>query len=314
LHDKEQSAFSKADDATKRKYVQLKTKWYAQINRIDELIKKQQDIRWDNSQIRAEWAAEFGDKQAQMLKLKTDIYERSIELEIKALNQTFSREEVKRAAQESIENQRRKLAEDLKTLSSFVIMHKMMRRGMRAVRDIPMDGFNKSAAELQQEKTRIIRKIYKRTHTDWTKHQDFNKEQREELLGIFQNLTQIMDLQMMELPVLEGILKRADRIWRQQGLDAALAEVFPEGDTMEAMIQEAAERLKDLEEEESGLRNELHLLMEDEEVNIKAMEIYDAAGIEKKHRTLDQQIEGLSAEKDRLDEEYAACFEAGENA
>jgi len=313
LHDKEQSAFSKADDATKRKYVQLKTRWYAQIHQIDELIKKQQDIRRDNSQIKAEWAAEFGEKQAQILKLKADIYERTIELEIKELNRAFSREEVKQAAQESIENQRQKLAEDLKTLSSFVIMHKMMRRGMRVVRDMPMDGFEKSAAELQQEKTRIIRKIYKRTHTDWTKHHDFNKEQRAELLGIFQNLTQIMDLQMVELPVLEGILKRADRIWRQQGLDAALVEVFPEGDTMEAMVKEAVERLKDLEEEETGLRNELHLLVEDEEVNIKEMELYDATSIEKKHRVLDQQIECLSVEKDRLDGEYDACFEAGES-
>lgn len=314
LHEKEQLAISKADDATKQKYVQLKTRWYAQIQQIDELIKKQQDIRQDNSQIKAEWAAEFGEKQAQILKLKTDIYERSIELEIKALNPDFSREEVNQAAQQSIENQRQKLSEDLKTLSGFVILHKILRRGMRVVRDMPMDGFEKTAAELQQEKTQIIRKIYKRTHTDWTKHQDFNKEQRDELLGIFQNLTQIMDLQMMELSVLEGILKRADRIWRQQGLDAALVEVFPEGDTMEAMAEEADKRLQELEEEESGLRNELHLLVEDEEVNRKATELYDAASIEKKHRMLDQQIEGLSNEKDRLNEEYDACFEAGESA
>lgn len=313
LLDKEQSAFSKADDAIKRKYVQLKTSWYAQIHQIDELIKKQQDIRQDNSQIKAEWAAEFSEKQARILKLKADIYECSIELEIKELNKAFTREEVKQAAQENIENQRQKLEEDLKALSSYAIMHKMMRRGMRAVNHMSMDGFEKSAVELQMEKTRIIRKIYKSTHTDWTKHHDFNKEQRDELLGIFQNLTLIMDLQMVELPVLEGILKRAERIWRQQGLDAALVEVFPEGDTMEAMVKEAVERLKDLEEEETGLRNELHLLMEDEEVNIKAMEIYDAASIEKKHRALDQQIESLGDEKDRLDAEYDACFEAGKN-
>lgn len=193
------------------------------------------------------------------------------------------------------------------------MIHKMTQRGLRAVRGMPMDGFEKSAMELQQEKTRIIRDIYKRTHTDRTKHYDFNKEQREELLGIFQNLTQIMDLQMMELPALEAILKRAERIWRQQGLDAALVEVFPEGDTMEAMVKEAMERLKDLEEEESGLRNELHLLMEDEEVNLKSMELYDAAGIEKKHRALDQQIERLGAEKIRLDEAYDACFDTGES-
>ncbi len=37
-----------------------------------------------------------------------------------------------------------------------------------------------------------------------------------------------------------------------------LVEVFPEGDTMEAMVKRAMERLMDLEEEESGLRNELH--------------------------------------------------------
>ncbi len=34
----------------------------------------------------------------------------------------------------------------------------------------------------------------------------------------------------------------------------------------------------------------------------------------KKHRALDQQIECLSSEKDRLDEEYDACFDAGESA
>jgi len=80
------------------------------------------------------------------------------------------------------------------------------------------------------------------------------------------------------------------------------------------MLEKAQERLRDLEEKETSIRNELHLLLEDAEVNWKEQDIEDEVSIQRKHKKLDEKINELEHKVKAVRSEIEQYFKEGELA
>ena len=107
---------------------------------------------------------------------------------------------------------------------------------------------------------------------------------------------------------------RAMEVWENMGVDTAIIDAFPGGGTLDELLKSAAERLYDLEEKETSIRNDMYLLMEDAEVNIKELDIEDEASIQRRHQAIDAKIEELTRKVVEVRSDIAQCFKEGELA
>jgi len=311
---KEKEMLSEKEEDVKKKYAQMKSRWFVQLNVIEELLQKKEEIRRSNAQIVAKWAAEFGEKWTELCRLDNEYYELSMYREEKERNPSCSFEEVKQLVKESIEKKRKQMEEEIQRISRCELMHRMNLRGLKVVGDMSMSGVAELAQEVQKKQAKTLRKIYMLTHPDRLLHKTFTQQQREELLELYKGITQLADQQAPGLPLLEDTLHRAKGIWDNMGVDAAIIDVFPGGDTSDEMLEKAQERLRDLEEKETSIRNELHLLLEDAEVNWKEQDIEDEVSIQRKHKKLDEKINELEHKVKAVRSEIEQYFKEGELA
>ena len=292
-----------------KEYHRVKEQWVKLSVMIEKLLVDIATLREKNAFVKAKWASEFAGKWVRLLEMESEYRSLSLFINVKEMNPKMSFESVKEIAVVENEKQRKALEEETKQLRWFEGLNKMITRGVSIGSDVNKADTTAYIAENQKLRAKLLRNIYMLTHPDRTVNENFTVHQAEELLMLYQCVTQQTETDGREMTVgmLENVLERAEKVWDKMGVDFVYTQMFPDTNEPEKMIDEARQRIIDLEEKEADIRNEMFVLLHDEEVRKKGEDIQSSTSIQNRHIKLDQskeiiqkKIESLRAKIDLL--------------
>ena len=168
---KEKEMLSGKEEDVKKRYAQMKARWFTQINLIEQLLQKQEDIRQSNAQIIAKWAVEFDKKWTELCRLENEYHELSLYREIKEENPSYSFVEVKQIAEENLAQKRNQLEEEIKAIGHYELMYKMHQRGFKVMGNAQLRRRRRvRAGNKEKAEKNAVQNLYAHTPRSDTKH------------------------------------------------------------------------------------------------------------------------------------------------
>ncbi|MBN2878473.1 MAG: hypothetical protein JXN65_02475 [Clostridia bacterium] len=263
----------------KELYYKLKQSWTELRSSIEQLLLQQDEIRERNYKIRATWSKSFG-----KLKIEEDTLlnvKEKLEylINLKESNMDKSYEEIIQLVEATIGEKRKELEEEMRKIEFLISSAKMLDQkellariggsGMSMTDQMNMEN------KIKEMQKSLFWKVFKLTHPDKTKNENFTEEQILELETLFKSIGDLKEthnLDIMETMVLlESILRKVERIWSSMGVNTDDFEMDILNSDPAEIIKKLEIKLECLEEEEAKIRNEIFILLNDSEIN--AMEI-----------------------------------------
>ncbi|MEX1378414.1 MAG: hypothetical protein AB1Z23_13190 [Eubacteriales bacterium] len=263
----------------KEQYYKLKQRWTELKNSIEQLLLQQDEIRERNCKIKTNWSKSFGEmkiEQDTLLNIKEKL---EYLINLKESNMGKSYEEIIQLVEATIEEKRKELMEERKKIEFLISSAKMLDQKELLAR-IGGSGMSFTDQMNLENKIKTMQKslywkVFKLTHPDKTKHENFTEEQRRELESLFKsigNLKETHNLDVMEtMALMESILRKVERIWSSMGVNADDFDMDILDSDPAEIIKKLEVKLECLEDEEAKIRNEIFILLNDSEIN--AMEI-----------------------------------------
>ena len=295
----------KGGEKFKDDYMALRQEWTTLKNSIENCLLRQQRILERNYKTRAEWAKLFGEYEIKIKSLQEEKEELNGIINLKESDdKSLSYKKVKALAVESIKKRKKQLEEEREKIKWMLSCSKMLdqKEAIAAM----FAGSIPSAAQIEYSNKmasiykKTLREIYHITHPDATKKKEFTEEQKKQLTNIFKELVDLKEqegITMEEsMPILNELYRKANKIWKKMGLDSYDFDTDIMSGTPEELVKKLKVSILDMEEKETQIKNDIYVLLNDEDINEKEIKLASPQAIEKEEDWYSDEIKKLGKE------------------